>query len=298
MAVPDTKESTVLSRLLVTSNQTGCLLGKGGSIIAEMRKLSGAHIRILGKEQIPKGVPENDEVVQISGEFGAVQEALLQITARLKLHVFRDKLPTMNRNIPPAFVEQLPPYGLYMGRRESSPPRLYPNMPPFQKDHVGRPFEERSVFAHPVHGSGIPLGIERPAPWPPQAPYRPVHTGPAADRYVDRLLSDGTTKIGRRRLISAVSGRLKKKREKKKRKRRKKKKYLAAVLACALPAGHLQDYCTSTNKMLVRWYGLGMRDIGGPMLLPDYPGGPQRRMGRFARSVFPLTSFGIHGNHS
>ncbi|RWW84858.1 hypothetical protein BHE74_00006510 [Ensete ventricosum] len=237
MAVPDTKESTVLSRLLVTSNQTGCLLGKGGSIIAEMRKLSGAHIRILGKEQIPKGVPENDEVVQISGEFGAVQEALLQITARLKLHVFRDKLPTMNRNIPPAFVEQLPPYGLYMGRRESSPPRLYPNMPPFQKDHVGRPFEERSVFAHPVHGSGIPLGIERPAPWPPQ----------------------------------------------KKRKRRKKKKYLAAVLACALPAGHLQD---------------GMRDIGGPMLLPDYPGGPQRRMGRFARSVFPLTSFGIHGNHS
>ncbi|URE44899.1 KH domain [Musa troglodytarum] len=163
MAVPDTKESIVLSRLLVASNQTGCLLGKGGSIIADMRKLSGAHIRILGKEQIPKGVPENDEVIQISGEFGAVQEALLQITARLKLHVFRDKLPTMNPNMPPAFVKQLPPYGLYMGRRESSPPRLYRNLPPFQKDPVGR-----SVFAHPVHGSGIPLGIERPAPWPPQ----------------------------------------------------------------------------------------------------------------------------------
>ena len=65
MAVPDTKESTVLSRLLVASNQTGCLLGKGGSIIAEMRKLSGAHIRILGREQIPRGVLENDEVVQV-----------------------------------------------------------------------------------------------------------------------------------------------------------------------------------------------------------------------------------------
>lgn len=36
-----------------------------------------------------------------------------------------------------------------------------------------------------------------------------------------------------------------------------------------------------------------MRDVGGPMLLPDYPGDPQRRKGRFARSVFPLTSFGI-----
>ncbi|CAL9179147.1 unnamed protein product [Musa hybrid cultivar] len=207
MAVPDTKESTILSRLLVASNQTGCLLGKGGSIIAEMRKLSGAHIRILGREQIPRGVLENDEVVQISGEFGAVQEALLQITARLKLHVFRDKLPAMNPNMPPAFVEQLPPYGLYMGRRESSPPRLHPYLPPFQKDPVGHPFEERSVFAHPVHGSGIPLGVERPASWPPQ----------------------------------------------------------------------------------------GMRDVGGPMLLPDYPGDPQRRKGRFASGSqpAPITSVDV-----
>ncbi|URE08249.1 KH domain [Musa troglodytarum] len=202
MAVPDAKDSTVLSRLLVASNQTGCLLGKGGAIIAEMRKLSGAHIRILGKDQIPKGVPENDEVVQISGEFGAVQEALLQITSRLKHHVFRDKLSAMNPNAPPAFIEQLPPYGLYMGRRESSPSRLYPNLPPFQKDPVGRLFEERSAFPHPVHGLGIPpLGIERPAPWLPQ----------------------------------------------------------------------------------------GMRDVGGPMPLPDYPGGvPQRRMGGFASGSQPV----------
>ncbi|RRT50133.1 hypothetical protein B296_00051930 [Ensete ventricosum] len=40
-----------------------------------------------------------------------------------------------------------------------------------------------------------------------KAPYRPVHTGPAADRYVDRPLSGDTTKIGRRRSISAVDDR-------------------------------------------------------------------------------------------
>ncbi|CAL9099737.1 unnamed protein product [Musa textilis] len=38
-----------------------------------------------------------------------------------------------------------------------------------------------------------------------------------------------------------------------------------------------------------------MRDIGGPMLLPDYPGGPQRRMGRFASGSqpAPITSVDV-----
>ncbi|XP_008807925.2 KH domain-containing protein HEN4-like [Phoenix dactylifera] len=164
VAVPDNKESIVLSRLLVASNQTGCLLGKGGAVIAEMRKLSGAHIRILGKDQIPKGVPENDEVVQITGEFGAVQEALLQITTRLKHHSFRDKLPSSAH---PAFVEQILPFGPFMGRRDS-PPSWYSNLPSFQKDSVGRPYDERSAFAHTFHGTSLPPSLERAAPWAPQ----------------------------------------------------------------------------------------------------------------------------------
>lgn len=64
-AIPDNREQTVMTRLLVASNQIGCLLGKGGSIIAEMRKLSGAYIRILGKDQIPKCASENEEVVLV-----------------------------------------------------------------------------------------------------------------------------------------------------------------------------------------------------------------------------------------
>ncbi|RWV79398.1 hypothetical protein GW17_00059474 [Ensete ventricosum] len=72
-------------------------------------------------------------------------------------------------------------------------------------------------------------------------PYRPVHTGPAADRYADRPLPGGTAKIGRRQSISAVCGRFKEKstvggrlRKKKERRRRGKEeeeeeeeKYLA-----------------------------------------------------------------------
>lgn len=64
-AAVDSKEQSVTARLLVSSSQIGCLLGKGGSIIAEMRKLSRAHIRILGKDQIPKCASEDEEVVQV-----------------------------------------------------------------------------------------------------------------------------------------------------------------------------------------------------------------------------------------
>ncbi|RRT41043.1 hypothetical protein B296_00058101 [Ensete ventricosum] len=40
-----------------------------------------------------------------------------------------------------------------------------------------------------------------------KAPYRPVYTGSAVDRYADQLLPGGTAKIGHRRSISAVGSR-------------------------------------------------------------------------------------------
>jgi poly(rC)-binding protein 2/3/4 len=60
------KSSAVPARLLVPSQHIGCLLGKGGSIIAEMRKVTGASIRIFGNEQIPRCAQRNDELVQVS----------------------------------------------------------------------------------------------------------------------------------------------------------------------------------------------------------------------------------------
>ncbi|RZR98669.1 hypothetical protein BHM03_00028069 [Ensete ventricosum] len=71
-----------------------------------------------------------------------------------------------------------------------------------------------------------------------KAPYRPVHTGPAATATAKigrrQLISAVDVDFGCRRSISTVNGRLKKKKGKKKRKRRMKKQYLTAVLACAL----------------------------------------------------------------
>ena len=52
-------------KLLVSSHQIGCLLGKGGAVIAEMRKSSGAYIRILGKDQLPICASDNEELVHV-----------------------------------------------------------------------------------------------------------------------------------------------------------------------------------------------------------------------------------------
>lgn len=54
-------------RLVIASSQVGCLLGKGGSIMSEMRKQSNAFIRILArdKDPIPDGLEQEEEVIQV-----------------------------------------------------------------------------------------------------------------------------------------------------------------------------------------------------------------------------------------
>jgi poly(rC)-binding protein 2/3/4 len=82
------KESSVTARLVVPSNQVGVLLGKGGAIVSEMRKATWTSIRITGNGQVPKCASRNDQVVQISGDFPNVQDALYNATSRLRDHLF------------------------------------------------------------------------------------------------------------------------------------------------------------------------------------------------------------------
>ncbi|KAK9107545.1 hypothetical protein Syun_023556 [Stephania yunnanensis] len=85
------KESGELSyttRLLVPSSRIGCLIGKGGSIITEMRRNTKANIRILSKENLPKVASEDDEMVQISGDIEVARNALVTVTTRLKANFF------------------------------------------------------------------------------------------------------------------------------------------------------------------------------------------------------------------
>lgn len=54
------------TRLLVPSSRIGCLIGKGGSIISEMRRVTKANIRILSKDDLPKVASSDDEMVLVS----------------------------------------------------------------------------------------------------------------------------------------------------------------------------------------------------------------------------------------
>ncbi|VFQ58503.1 unnamed protein product [Cuscuta campestris] len=76
------------TRLLVPTSRIGCLLGKGGSIINEMRRMTKANIRILSKEHLPKVAAEDDEMVLISGDLNVSKDALLQVTSRLRANLF------------------------------------------------------------------------------------------------------------------------------------------------------------------------------------------------------------------
>lgn len=85
------KEGVISTRFLVPSKHIGCLLGKGGNIISEMRKQTRANIRIFRKDERPKCASENEELVQITGEPSVARDALVQIITRLRENIFKER---------------------------------------------------------------------------------------------------------------------------------------------------------------------------------------------------------------
>eukprot|EP00252_Welwitschia_mirabilis_P017465 TRINITY_DN386_c0_g1_i3.p1 TRINITY_DN386_c0_g1~~TRINITY_DN386_c0_g1_i3.p1 ORF type:complete len:454 (+),score=90.42 TRINITY_DN386_c0_g1_i3:171-1364(+) len=89
--------TTIVTRLLVPTWQVGCVLGKGGKVIQEIRTETGTQIRILSKEQVPPCALPSDEVVQITGDAAAVKKALLAITDRLLKNPPRESQRVLGR---------------------------------------------------------------------------------------------------------------------------------------------------------------------------------------------------------
>ncbi|KAL6567699.1 hypothetical protein OROGR_001367 [Orobanche gracilis] len=86
----DSGDNVITTRLLVPSQIVGCIIGKGGAIIKDMRSTSRANIRILSDENIPKVASEDDELVQITGDLNAAVNALLQVMQRLRANIFEN----------------------------------------------------------------------------------------------------------------------------------------------------------------------------------------------------------------
>ncbi|KAL5759485.1 hypothetical protein ACOSP7_018009 [Xanthoceras sorbifolium] len=81
-------DSVITTRILVPSSQIGCLIGRGGAIISEMRTATRASIRIFSNENLPKVAYEDEEMVQITGGLDVASNALSQVTMRLRANIF------------------------------------------------------------------------------------------------------------------------------------------------------------------------------------------------------------------
>lgn len=95
--INDEDDETVSIRLLVPSKVIGCIIGKSGSIIHEIRKRTKADVRI-SKGEKPKCADANDELVEVVGGVGSVRDALVQIVLRLRDDVLKDREGSRNQS--------------------------------------------------------------------------------------------------------------------------------------------------------------------------------------------------------
>ncbi|GFP94763.1 kh domain-containing protein at4g18375 [Phtheirospermum japonicum] len=91
--------SRVVTRLVVSRMHVGCLLGKGGKIIEQMRMETKTHIRVLPRDHtLPRCVSMSEEIVQVVGDMNAVKSAVAIISSRLRESQHRDRNNFNNNN--------------------------------------------------------------------------------------------------------------------------------------------------------------------------------------------------------
>ncbi|KAL6269828.1 hypothetical protein ACE6H2_026739 [Prunus campanulata] len=159
------KGSSLTARLVVPSNQVGCLLGKGGVIVSEIRKVTGTGIRIIGGDQVPKCALENDEVVQISGDFSSVQDALYNITGRLRDNLFSSTVNNSGRRSSSSMLTDTSPYGRL---RDPTPIGFQPS----SSVGVNHGLSRHTTLTQSMDHLGLSHGLDHPSssprPWASQ----------------------------------------------------------------------------------------------------------------------------------
>ncbi|KAM3289744.1 KH domain-containing protein HEN4 isoform X3 [Capsicum chacoense] len=161
--------AAVVSRLLVHARHMGCLFCNGSILIAELRRVTGAGICIFPREQSPKYGSHTEEVLQVIGSIQSVQDALFQITCRLRDAMFPVK-PHVSNIAPLHF----PPYAEIPS--PSFRPRHDPASPSYHSPvgypHDSNVFSDRAPHFYGYERQGhVPFFDRPPSPgrWGPQA---------------------------------------------------------------------------------------------------------------------------------
>ncbi|KAL8143383.1 hypothetical protein V2J09_016415 [Rumex salicifolius] len=84
-------EEVVTARLVIPFNQAGCLIGVRGTIVSDLQKVTGTRIQVLEGNQVPRCVTNDERVVQIAGAYANVQNALVEITRKLRERMLSSK---------------------------------------------------------------------------------------------------------------------------------------------------------------------------------------------------------------
>ncbi|MBA0843308.1 hypothetical protein Goarm_000510, partial [Gossypium armourianum] len=130
----DLEEQThvVTVRMLVASDQIGCVIGKGGQVIQSIRSETQAQIRVLSNEHLPPCALTSDELLQIIGEPSVVRKALYQVASRLhdnpsrSQHLLLSSLSNMNPSGGMYMNASLiGSYGNYSSRRDDGSAREF-----------------------------------------------------------------------------------------------------------------------------------------------------------------------------
>lgn len=93
--INDSEDDRMNLRLLVPNKVIGCLIGRGGSIVNDMRKKTKANI-LISKGDKPRRASSSDELVEVSGEADKLRDALVQIILRLREAVLKESVESQN----------------------------------------------------------------------------------------------------------------------------------------------------------------------------------------------------------
>ncbi|KAF1861803.1 hypothetical protein Lal_00026252 [Lupinus albus] len=85
--------SPVTARILVSPSTVSYLSGNEGRIISELREVTGCDIQILHGELLPSDASDSDVVVQITGGYKSVPNALYKITCSIRDNMPNEVLP-------------------------------------------------------------------------------------------------------------------------------------------------------------------------------------------------------------
>ncbi|XP_011035439.1 PREDICTED: KH domain-containing protein At4g18375-like [Populus euphratica] len=119
--INDEDNDIVGIRLLVPSKVIGCIIGKSGAIVNEIRKRTNADVCISKADKL-KCADSNVELVEVAGEVGSVRDALVQIVLRLRDDVLKEKDGGLNSSVGTDSV--------YPVRAGISIPSILPSVPP------------------------------------------------------------------------------------------------------------------------------------------------------------------------